>query len=153
MVNGRKQQHTHHHPQHHPPPPPEEEQEEEDYDADEYEEEEEEEEEEPEEEDEEEEEEEEEEDELQRQQQQQQQQVGRRIANGRTPKSQPIPTQRRAPNTPQPPTAERRNKGRDGLFNIGSSLTVTGSSFFISNSFHLFTQLSQNRPWKHPNSR
>ena len=124
IVNGRKQ-HNHPQPHHHPPPPPEDEQEEEEYDVDEYEEDEEEEEEEPEEEDEEEEEEDDDDDELQRQQQQQQ--VGRRIANGRSPKGQPIPTQKRTPNTPQPPTAERRNKGRDGLFNIGSSLTVTGS--------------------------
>ena len=93
----------------------------------EYEEDDEEEEEDAEEEDDEEEEEDDDEDELQRQQQQQQQQVGRRIANGRSPKGQPIPAQKRTPNTPQPPTTERRNKGRDGLFNIGSSLTVTGS--------------------------
>ena len=126
ITNGRKQQHTHPHPHHHPPPPPEDEQEEEEYDVDEYEEEEEEE-EEPEEEEEEEEEEDDDDDDNELQRQQQQQQVGRRIGNGRTPKGQPIPTQRRTPITPQVPAAERRNKGRDGLFNIGSSLTVTGS--------------------------
>ena len=128
VVNGRKQ-HTHPQPHHHPPPPPEDEQEEDEYDVEEYEEEDEEEEEEVEEEDEDEEEEDDDDDELQRQQQQQQ--VGRRIANGRSPKGQPIPTQKRTPNTPQPPTTERRNKGRDGLFNIGSSLTVTGSSLLL----------------------
>jgi len=65
--------------------------------------------------------------------------------NGRTPKGQPIPAQRRAPNTPQAPAAEPRNKGRDGLFNIGSSLTVSGSLFYVFSSF-ILTQLFQLGP-------
>ena len=132
VTNGRKQQRTHPHPQHDPPPGKEiefeeDEQEDEDYDGEDYEEEGEEEEEleEEEEEEDEEEEEEEEEDEVQQPQ----------LRNS-TPKTAPAP--RRAPTQQAPPRRSVPGKGRDGLFNIGNSLTVTGKFqifFVISNTF------------------
>ncbi|KAF9484220.1 hypothetical protein BDN70DRAFT_182955 [Pholiota conissans] len=129
VANGRKQQHPHPHPHHHPPPGKEsdledEEVDEEEYDGDQYEDQEEEDEEGVEEDEEEEEGEEEEEEEEEEDDVEQPDHVGRRMGTERIPKVQ-ADSNRRGP----PQANGRRNtpsKGRDGLFNIGNSLTVTG---------------------------